>query len=76
MNNKELVAGKSYLIKFTNAIEVTFYDCNYIDTTKLCKENSTRIARVVGMNKNNFVDLIIGAKACSIPCESFTAYSL
>ena len=76
MNNKELVAGKFYLIKFTNDIEVTFYDRNYNDTTKLCKENSTRTAKVVGMNKNNFVDLIIGATACSIPRESFIAYSL
>ena len=76
MKNKELVAGKFYLIKFTNDIEVTFYDRNYNDTTKLCKENSTRTAKVVGMNKNNFVDLIIGETACSIPRESFTAYSL
>ena len=76
MKNNELVAGKFYLIKFTNDIEVTFYDRNYNDTTKLCKENSTRTAKVVGMNKNNFVDLIIGANACSIPRESFIAYSL
>ena len=76
MKNKELVAGKFYLIKFTNDIEVTFYDMNYNDTTKLCKENSTRTAKVVGMNKNNFVDLNIGGMLCSIPRDSFIAYSL
>ena len=76
MNAKELVVGKFYLIKFTNDLEVTFYDSDYNDTTKLCKKNSTRTARMIANNKNTFVDLNIGGMLCSIPRDSFIAYSL
>ena len=67
-----MLIGKHYNISFKETIEITYYSGTGVDT-EVSLANTSKTAMFLGMNSNNFADLKIGMKICSIPRIAFKA---
>lgn len=66
-----MTKNKKYEITFTKDIEVTFYDKNYNDNTRLIKAGEKITATFIADNNNNFKDFRCGKELFSIPTYTF-----
>lgn len=68
-----MTKNKKYEITFTKDSEVTFYDKNYNDNTRLFKAGEKLIATFIGVNASNekFRDFRCGKELLSVPLYTF-----